>query len=378
MALSTEQQVIELIGRAKHVLILTKEQASVDAVGSVTALALFLQKLNKTFDVAVADWTKDQQLAFLPSVDIRPDIGAMRTFHLMVNVQQVPLSELMYDVKDGKLDITLVPRQGEWSASDITLKEGTDRFDLVIALDCPDMHSLGAFAREHANFLYRTTVINVDCHVSNEFWGRVNLVDPTAVSTTEILHHLFALWNKPLIDEPIATCLLAGMIAETKSFRTANVTPRTLSLSSELVALGAQREKIIHGLWRTRSIGTLKLWGRALSRLEHDRERGLVWTQLNQIDLLESGADANALDGIVNELVSYAPESKVVAIFFQPSLQQLQVNLYALPPISAAELIRPFGGQGTHERAYLTLASQNITETTQKFLEQLKENLRLQ
>ncbi len=377
MALNAEQQIIDLVNRAKHVLLLTKEEANVDTLASVIAFGLFLSKLNKTFDIAISGWEESRRPSFLPSFpEILPTISAMRTFHLMVNVQGVPLSELMYDVKDGKLDIALVPKQGEWSPSDITFKEGTDRFDLVIVFGCPDMQALGAFAREQASFLLRSTIINIDHHISNEFWGRVNAVDPIAVSTSGLLHNLFSVWNKPLIDSPIATCLLAGMIAETKSFRTPNITPQALSTASELVTLGADREKIIQGLWRTRSIGTLKLWGRALSRLEQDPDTDLVWTRLSQIDFMESGASLEAIHGVMDELLAYAPEAKIIAIFLQTSLTQVTVHLYASPPLSAINLLRPFGGQGDFGQAQLTLASQNINESMQHFLSQLKTNLK--
>jgi hypothetical protein len=33
----------------------------------------------------------------------------------------------------------------------------------VIAVDAPDMASLGNLFRDKADFLYRTTVINIDC-----------------------------------------------------------------------------------------------------------------------------------------------------------------------------------------------------------------------
>jgi nanoRNase/pAp phosphatase (c-di-AMP/oligoRNAs hydrolase) len=120
MALLPEQQAVELIGRSKNILLTTREHASMDAISSAIAIGLVLKKLNKTFDVAIPGFEAKDLPSFLPKgVEIRSTVGAMRSFHLSVDVAKTPLSELMYDVKDGKLNITIVPKQGEWSEADV-------------------------------------------------------------------------------------------------------------------------------------------------------------------------------------------------------------------------------------------------------------------
>jgi bifunctional oligoribonuclease and PAP phosphatase NrnA len=377
MALNPEQQAVEFVSRAKSILVITKDQASTDAISAAMALGFWLKKLNKTFDLVIPGKDIHALPGFLPSngIEISPQVGAMRAFHIRLKVEQTPLSELMYDVKDGTLDITLVPKHGAWSPQDVAFSYGQERYDLVIALGSPDMASLGPIATEYSDFLYRTTIINIDHHSTNEHWGQINLVDLNAVSTTEVLYQWLNGWNQTSLDERMATALLAGMIAETKSFRTANVTPKTLSASSNLVALGADRAKINHTLWRTRSIETLKLWGRALSRLQYDRELGLVWTLVNEADLIESGAKTEALSGVVDELIGYAPEAKVVLLISQQK-DRLQVSLHTTPPISAAELARPFNGNGTKDQAIFSFQAASLQEGSGQIIERMKQMLK--
>ena len=213
MALSQEQQAIELILRAKRILVVTKQPPTVDALSSVVGVLLFLNKCNKTVDAVVPDFDPAQLPAFLPRAkNMRPALGAIRAFEITLDVSANPLDDLHYDVKDGKLFITVVPKNGEWSPKDVTFRHGEDRYDLVIALDCPDTQALGSLFQEHADFLYRTPVMNIDRDPGNEYWGQINLVDLTAVSSSEILFGLFSRWNRNLVDEDIATALLAGMI----------------------------------------------------------------------------------------------------------------------------------------------------------------------
>ncbi len=376
MALNPLQQAAERILRAKQILLITSEHASVDALASVIALGMVLQRLNKSFDAVVPNWDPKHYPDIFPKgVEIRSQVGAIHSFHLRVNLATTPLAELMYDVRDNILDITLVPKHGSWTLQDVGADQGEERYDLVIAIDSPDMMSLGVLAREQADFLYKTDIINIDCNPSNEYWGQMNVVDLNSVSNTEVLYHWLREWQPSMFDERLATTLLAGMIAKTKSFRSSHVTPRTLAASSELVSLGANREGIVHGLWRTRSVSTLKLWGRALSRLEQDRELGLVWTTLSTSDGLEAGANPDTLDGVVDELLSYAPEARVVALISERK-EDVLVSLHASTPLSAAELSRPFNGQGTRERSLFTVKQEGtFVDTVQTIVERLKKTL---
>lgn len=377
MALTPAQQAQELVSHASRILVVTREHAPTDALAAAVGCGLYLKKMGKQVDVVVPGFDPKTAPAFLKTDDIVSATGAMRAFHLTLDVSKVPLGELLYEVKDKKLEITVVPKEKEWRVGDVSFKHGEDRYDLVIALDAADQASLGALAREQADFLYRTHVINIDCGNTNEHWGQVNLVDMNAVSTSEILFRLFENWNRILMDEDIATALLAGMIAKTRSFRTSNVTPKTLSIASSLIGMGARREEIVTGLWRTRSIATLKLWGRALARLEQDRETSFVWSVLSQQDFVQAGASPDTLDGVIDELIAYAPEAKTVALVYESEPGKgICITLACQPPRSAAELGRVIGANGTRERATACLRDTNLVDAAKTVTGRVREAIK--
>lgn len=360
MALNTEQQVIEYIGRAKRILITTRDQAPIDAIASVVSCTQFLQRMEKGAEGVIPNIKIEEKPKFLTKSleGILPHTGPMRHFELSLDLKKTQLGELFYDVQDEQAIITIVPKSGEWTPKDVHFRAGQDRYDLIIAVDCPDMASLGSLFREHADFLYRTPVINIDHDPGNEHWGQINLVDLTAVSTTEILFRVFESWNRGNIDADLATSLLAGMVAKTQSFRTMNVTPRTLQAASQLIAYGGRREEIVHGLWRTKTVPTLKLWGRALTRLEQDHHKGIVWSYLTRADFVEAGASSQALEGIVQELISYSPEARVIVLIYEDehvSSKGACVIIHTIPPFSAQELGRTFGAYGGRDRVTFCL-----------------------
>jgi len=377
MALSPQQQAVELIGRAKNILLTTREHADTDAIASVVTLGLLLKKLNKNFDAVVPGFDMKNLPAFLPQdVMINPAPGSMRSFRIKLNVKDVPLSELMYDVKDGQLEITVIPKKNAWKPNDVSFSHGDDRYDLIIAVDAPDMASLGALFRDQADFLYRTSIINIDRNAANEYWGQVNLVDLNCVSTTEVIYTFVDGWNKQHLNADIATSILAGMISATRSFRSADVTPKTLQAASTLVELGARRAEIVQGLWRTQTVSTLKLWGRALTHLEQDRELGLVWSTLTERDFTETNSKHDVLDGVVEELISASPEAKIVALL-SPVGQGVCVSLHAKPPFDAADIARRFNGTGTRDRAtFVWDGPGNTGQDEQTIINQIKAVLK--
>lgn len=379
MALSPSQQAQEFIARAENILVVTRERAPMDAIASAVAAGSYLKNMGKRADIVAHGFDASTAPAFLTGAkDVRAALGPLRALEISVDVSNTPLGEFTYDVRNGKLEITVIPKEREWSVSDLAFRHGKDRYDLIVALDAPDMNSLGASAHDHADFFHRTPVIAIDHAPSHEHWGQVNIVDVNAVSTTEVLHGLMMEWNRALIDGAVATALLTGMIAKTRSFRRGNVTPRTLSTASQLIGMGARREEIVSGLWRTRSVSTLKLWGRALARLHHEPEEGLAWTVLAQKDFFESGGNAEALDGVFDELIAYAPEAKVSAIIAEDERdpQTINVTIAAAPPYAANELGRTLGAEGTRERANAKLRGMPLADAAHTVVEAIKKGMR--
>lgn len=261
MALNDFQQAFEAVSRATSILIVARANSAPDTIACVTACLHFLDAIGKHPEAVVPGFHRKTAPDFLPHLDeIRSELGAFRNLRLIVDVSRVPLQEFFYDVRDGKLDITLVPKHGAWTPDDLSHEHDRDRCDLIVALDCPDNASLGDIAETHGDLLHRIPVLNIDANPSNERWGTYNLVDATAATTAEILLRLFEAWDGDVRDPIFATALLAGIMAKTNSFRTPSVTPDTLATTAKLVAAGGDRDTVVRGLWRTKDVPTLQLW----------------------------------------------------------------------------------------------------------------------
>lgn len=375
MAWETQKQATEALKRAKRALVLAPENPTHDALASTSAVLAYLQAHNIPADGHIPNLKLEKLPLYLTSTEkIQPQINSLRDLKIQLDVNQVPIKELAYDVKDGKLEIVLSPKAGEWQTQDVALLHGDDRYDLIVAIGFPDRQSLHNTFRQPMDMIHHAPIINLDHDPKNEHWGAINLVDLTATAISETAFSWFEHWDETKINAPIATAILAGMIANTQSFRSANVSPKTLDKASKLIAMGADRESIVHGLWRSRQVNTLKLWGRALSRIEQDKNLGLIWTTLSRQDILDSGTTEARLDELVNELIAFAPDSKLTAVFVEHDAYTTRMALFAQPPYAANVIGRSLGLDGTAKKASGAI-SKPLLEAKDHALEQIKKTL---
>lgn len=241
-------------------------------------------------------------------------------------------------------------------------------FDLVISLDCSDLQRLGSFPQLPA--FERVPLINIDHHVTNLGFGQVKLVDPSASSTAEIVLRLVEHLAVSL-DTEIATALLTGIVADTRGFRTSNVTPKVLEAALQLMRAGASLPDVaLHSL-DTRPATALLLWGLALSRIQiQDR---IIWTSIPMAARSQADFADNGDAGLASFLVS-AEEADVSAVFVERPDGQIEVGMRAVPGSDVAQVALGFGGGGHALAAGCTLAGP-LEEAEARLLEALKVDL---
>ena len=386
--LTQSQQLIETIQRAKRILLLGPENSDVATLSSLIALHSFLILQNKNVDIAIPEYDAQTHPAFLKSdIQIFSNIPPLRNSIIKISLHDIGFKNLTHSIQDEVLSIHITPISGELAENKISFSKSEDVYDSIITIDVPDMMSLGSAFQKNADALYRLPIINIDTHNNNEHWGQINIVDFTAVASGEILFRMMTEWNRSSINENIATALLTSMIARTRSFRTLHVTPRTLQTASELVSLGARRQDIVHGLWRNKSISMLRLWGCALMRLEQDRDRGIVWSILTRTDFISAGSsrekmNVHALNGIVEELLSYAPEAKIVALIHEHPeniASGVCVSIHTKAPYNASDLIKKIGTSTSREYVqFCLLPGVDLIEGAMSVIKTLQDAIDIQ
>jgi bifunctional oligoribonuclease and PAP phosphatase NrnA len=249
---------------------------------------------------------------------------------------------------------------------------GDEDFDLVIALDAGELPRFGSLYTQHKDFLERVPILNIDHHLGESGCGQVNIIDPSAAATAEILVLLQQQAKLPMNYEA-ALCLLTGIITDTSSFAYTNTTARTLEASAVLLRAGAIPETVVQPIYRTHPLAQVRLHALVLARAQTSCGGRLIWSQATGATLAEAGASPDMddnLSGLLRDI-----EGVEAAVFFKsygdPQITRLSMRCAA--PYNAAEICQRFANGGGHARAAGGTLHMPIEEATTFFITELEK-----
>lgn len=328
-----KKQILEQAKNAKNILICFKDirhgsgyPAGGDAVASALALQKILQKNGKNIDIASPNFFLTKSLSFLPGVEtIKDKIQSAHQGRIRVNIKDSGVKNFSYDTDDGFLNIYFSPQENFINLKNLETDGGAWAYDLIFTLDTSELALLGDIYVKNKALFDAVPIINIDHSPENENYGEINFVDIKSSSVTEIVWQIIK--DSPDLDENIIDCILAGIIAKTKNFRRPNIGPKTLEAAGALIGLGAKREQIVEKFYRTKSVETLRLWGRALARLKHDGK--IISSLLARTDFIHSGADEADLPDVIHELISNSPDAETIALIFESLSGAIQAIIFS-------------------------------------------------
>lgn len=378
--LSPKQQVVDILKNGKKFLILTHKDADGDALGSMLALSLSLQRLGKE----VFAFSGDEipvVYNYLPKRDvISNDFSGSRAFVISLDISNIKADKVMYKVQENRLEFIVTPKEGQFEEKMVSFPKGGFNFDAIIVLDSTDLERLGSVYEEHSEIFYEVPVVNIDHHAGNDHFGKINLVDLTATSTSEVLVSVIeSLTGDPkFFDDQIATALLTGIITDTNSFQNTNTTPKSLTVAAQLVAAGADQQAIIKNIYKTKPLSTLRLWGRALANLHDETDYKFVWSQIYKKDYLEVGASETESTGLIDELLKTAAGMDFALLLSEKNGDVHGSLRSTNKSKDVSEIAKLFNGGGHPMAAAFQLSGTSLLDSSNMVIEKIKEFQRTQ
>jgi len=220
----------------------------------------------------------------------------------------------------------------------------------IVFLDC------GNIDRNPAEPLKRpgAHILNVDHHHDNTRFGTVNLVDPDASCTAEIVWELMG--DLGLVASlEMAEALYVGLVTDTGRFMYENTGPRAHEMAADLIATGIDVEDLNRRLYEGVPQAKLELLIRGLSRIERHEGGLITMTCLTRKDYEATGAEEAYSEGIIDHLRSL--EGTAVAALVRDRICERKgsgkrkVSLRAVDDrVDVSAVARRQGGGG-HRRA---------------------------
>lgn len=372
------KQIVEIVKRSKSILLMPSTPVDGDSLGSSLALYLAFKKMGKQVTVVCADPIPDA-FQFLPTTKvINREFEAANDFIVTLDCKKAKVNTIRTKLEQDKVNIIITAKKGQFSAKDVSFHHGDSKYDLIITVDTGDLEQLGRFYEDNTELFTQIPLINIDHHASNSHFGKINYVDIMASATTELLIPLIQDFEKEsdlkLMDEDIATLLLAGIITDTGSFQNANTTPRSFAASALLIKYGARQQEIIKHVFKTKNLSTLKLWGRILSKIKVDEQHRIVWSSISSKDLQDAKAAPDETGGIIDELLSNAPNSEIVLLLKQKEGGIISGSIRTPnPSIDASAVAELFGGGGHVQASGFKIESNDLDETEKMVIDRVRE-----
>jgi len=378
MTVNTQKQVIELIKRSKKILILPSAPLDGDSLGSAISLYLALKKLQKEVTVICSEHIPEV-LQFLPNIKVISNrMISSGDFIITIDAKNIKIDNIKSENEDGKINIIVTPKDGRLSEENISFSAGGIDYDLIITVDTAELTQLRDVYEKNIEIFHQVPVINIDHHISNSHFGKLNFVDIMASSTTEIilpiLEELASDENINLIDEDIATLLLAGIITDTGSFQNANTTPKAFARAAQLISYGARQQEIIQHVYKTKQLSQLKLWGRVLSKIQVDEKHRIVWSAVSRQDFKDTESLDEQTGDIIDELMTNAPGAEVILLLKEKEDGAISASVRTTnPSVDAAKIAENFGGGGHNQAAGFRVSNMSLMDAEYKIINFLKE-----
>ncbi|MEU6727984.1 DHH family phosphoesterase [Nonomuraea wenchangensis] len=219
--------------------------------------------------------------------------------------------------------------------------------ELVITFDSSTFERLGLLS---GNTARAAEVIVVDHHPAGAGFGTLGLIDADAAATAMLAEQLiYRLGGR--LDRDIATCLYAGLVTDTGSFRYSSTTPAVHEMAARLVATGLRTDEIARELWDRSPFGYLKVLAAALDRVR--LEDGLVWTYVTRVDRAAHGLPYAEIEGII-DVVRRTDEAEVAVVLKEDDEGAWQVSTRSKGAVDVGAACAALGGGGHHNAAGYT------------------------
>jgi nanoRNase/pAp phosphatase (c-di-AMP/oligoRNAs hydrolase) len=231
----------EMVGSAKEIVIVTHKAPTMDSMGGSLALMLGLVSLGKKATVVCPDPVTVNLSSFVGVDRVVSDLGK-KNFVISLDYVDGSIEKVSYNIEGKKFNLVVEHRPGFelFSPDKVQYSYQGVSADLVLSVDTLSLEDLERVYEAQKETFTTKPIINIDFHQDNKNYGTLNLVDPGASSTTELVAELLATLGVKLTTD-IATNLLNAIYDATNNFQNTNVTSMAFEVASVCLKAGAKR-----------------------------------------------------------------------------------------------------------------------------------------
>jgi phosphoesterase RecJ-like protein len=241
------------------------------------------------------------------------------------------------DAEPVPSDLAFLLADGESIARELPADLGER---VLVAVDCASAERLWD-RPVHAG---ARLVVNVDHHQDNTRFGDLNLIEPEASSTAEVILGIVEEAGWPVTRE-VAEPLYVGLVTDTGRFSYSNTGARAHRVAATLIEGGARPVELSRRLYEELPLDRLLLTGRALERARPLAGGRMLASVLTQEDFDAAGGDDT--EGIVEVMRGVRGVQAAALVREAGPVGSYRVSLRASDPaVDVAQIAGEEGGGG--------------------------------
>lgn len=242
-----------------------------------------------------------------------------------------------------------------------------EEFDVGIILDCSDISRLG----RAKNSFYKTRVlINIDHHISNTRFTDINLVDPYASSTCELVYKLYKKFF-PKLNKNVALCLYTGIFTDTGCFTYGSTDPAVHKIIAELMSYGVLAPKVYHNVYGFYKFKDIAFIGKVLSTLKQDKNGKILWVKT---DKWRESAYGDLTEAIFHNL-RFIKNAQIFVLFKKIGNGTVRVNFRSRGRFDVNKIAKFFGGGGHRNASGTTIRKSSLAAAENKVISFIKKHI---
>ncbi len=234
-------------------------------------------------------------------------------------------------------------------------------YDLVITSDCAAIDRLGESIEIFRN---AKLTANVDHHVSNNNFADINIVDPKASATGEVVFHIAkALGLK--IKKEVAINLYTAILTDTGGFKFENTRPETFEVAAALMRAGVNPGYVFKKCYESKPIAMVKLQAHCVDNAIFEKKGKIAYTLISRKMLQDFSATDDHTDGVSEALRQISTVE--VSMVFKETVKGNSKVSFRSNKADVCEIARFFGGGG-HKLAAGCTIEKNIEDAAKEVL----------
>jgi len=292
---------------------------------------------------------------------LNPDgdaLGASFCLKLLLDNENID-ADIDFDIA------TSLPTNLDHLPYELITKNIKTSYETVFIFDCGNPSRLGKY---EDIVLKANNIIVIDHHIDPTF-GTVQIVDPNAASTTQVLFRELVK-EKYKIDKAMADCLLTGLITDTGRFQYPNTTTEVFTIASELLSNGADLSSISENIYGSIEFNALKLQSEIINRIEFEKDIQFTYSTIYQNDYKKYNISPEETDFMI-DVVRLVKGANIALLLKEQVDGSFKGSLRSRNNFNVQEIASIFDGGG-HKAA--SGFSSELSE--QEIIEKIKNAIR--